>query len=112
MSDELNISLLQWFEQIQTNNQTEPPFENSPIDVAKDLLEHGRLVQHNDLIIIIPMRAGVDDAVHVEVEVVHLAIDVEAVVDALVDIGILIGQPPEHLGDAMEGRGGRRRPSH
>ena len=81
---------------------------NLPIDVAKDLLEHGRLVQHHNLIIIIPMRAGMDDAVHVEVEVVYLAIDVQAVVDALVDVGILVGQPPEHLGDAVKGRCGRR----
>ena len=82
---------------------------HSPIDVAEDLLEHGRLVQYDDLVVVVAVRAGVDDAVHVEVEVVDLPIDVKALVDALVDVGILIGQPPEHLGDAVEGRRGGRR---
>mmetsp|Transcript_11144 Transcript_11144/g.26201 ORF Transcript_11144/g.26201 Transcript_11144/m.26201 type:complete len:292 (+) Transcript_11144:1750-2625(+) len=92
----------------QVQHLARPDEAVEAIDVAKDLLEHGRLVQHDDFVVVVAVRAGVDDAVHVEVEVVHLAIDVEAVVDALVDVGILVGQPPEHLGDAVEGRGGRR----
>mmetsp|Transcript_23449 Transcript_23449/g.67568 ORF Transcript_23449/g.67568 Transcript_23449/m.67568 type:complete len:396 (+) Transcript_23449:1163-2350(+) len=76
------------------------------IDVAKDLLEHGRLVQDDDLVVVVAVRAGVDDAVHVQVEVVDLPIDVQAVVDPLVDVGVLVGQPTEHFGDAAEGRGG------
>ena len=90
------------------NNRSDPHAKNSPIDITKDLLEHGRLIQHNNLVVVVAMSTGVDDAVHVQIKVVDLAIDVQSVVDPLVDVGILIGQPAEHFGDAMEGRYGVR----
>ena len=82
--------------------------QNSPIDIAKDLLEHGRLIQDNNLVVVVAVSTGVDDAIHVQIEVVDLAIDVQSIIDPLVDVGILIGQPTEHFGDAMEGRYGVR----
>ena len=82
--------------------------QDSPIDVTEDLLEHGRLIQNNNLVVVVAMSTGVDDAVHVEIKVVDLAIDVEAIVDPLVDVGILVSQPTEHFGDAMKGRNGIR----
>ena len=82
--------------------------QNSPIDIAKDLLEHGRLIQDNNLVVVVAVSTGVDDAIHVQIKVIDLAIDVQSLIDPLVDVGILIGQPPEHFGDAMKGRSGVR----
>ena len=51
------------------------------------------------------MGAGVDDAVHVEVEVVDGGDGLGGAEAAVEDVGVLVGQPAEHFGDAKEGGG-------
>mmetsp|Transcript_5546 Transcript_5546/g.17558 ORF Transcript_5546/g.17558 Transcript_5546/m.17558 type:complete len:400 (-) Transcript_5546:30-1229(-) len=73
---------------------------------------------HRSQLGLVGVRAHVDDAVHVEVQVIHAAFAVgvggEAVGDALHDLRVLVGEPAEHLGDAMrdgqlpQRRGARR----
>mmetsp|Transcript_20651 Transcript_20651/g.43398 ORF Transcript_20651/g.43398 Transcript_20651/m.43398 type:complete len:218 (+) Transcript_20651:1816-2469(+) len=80
------------------------------IDVSKYLFEHFRFIEDGDLVFVIAVRAGVDDAVHVEVEVVDWGDGGGGTKAPVEDVGVLVCEPAEHFGDAEEsgGRGGRR----
>mmetsp|Transcript_1079 Transcript_1079/g.2987 ORF Transcript_1079/g.2987 Transcript_1079/m.2987 type:complete len:434 (+) Transcript_1079:1141-2442(+) len=60
---------------------------------------------------VVAVRAHVDDAVHVQVQVVDVraALGGQAVAHALHDARVLVRQPPEHLRNAVERRDARRR---
>jgi hypothetical protein len=73
------------------------------IDIAENLLEHLCLVQDRDLVLVIPVSARVDESVHVEVEVVDGRDGRGGSQSMIEDVGILVRQPAEHLGDAEEG---------
>ena len=77
-----------------------------PIDVTEYLLEHLRLVQYRDLVLVVPVRARVDDPVHVQIEVVDGGDGRPGPEPAVQYVGILVGEPAEHLGYAEEGGGG------
>ena len=49
------------------------------------------------------MRTGMNDTVHVQVEIFHLDIFGEALFEAVVDnVGVLVGEPSKHFGDSKE----------
>ena len=57
------------------------------------------------------MRARVDDPVHVQVEVVDGGYGRTGPKSTIQYVGILVGEPAEHLGYAEEGGGGGGRAS-
>ena len=78
----------------------------SPINIRKDLFEHSGFIKNNYCAFGISVGAWVNDAVHIQVEVVHLNVCRESVLETPVDVRVLIRQPPKHLGDPMQLRWG------
>mmetsp|Transcript_39618 Transcript_39618/g.84508 ORF Transcript_39618/g.84508 Transcript_39618/m.84508 type:complete len:257 (-) Transcript_39618:339-1109(-) len=73
------------------------------INVAENLFEHLRLVENGDLLLVVAVSARVDDAVHVEVEVIDGRDGRGRPETTVEDVRILICQPAEHFRDAEEG---------
>mmetsp|Transcript_7695 Transcript_7695/g.18855 ORF Transcript_7695/g.18855 Transcript_7695/m.18855 type:complete len:273 (+) Transcript_7695:1560-2378(+) len=82
------------------------------VHVQKDLFEHGGFVQKDKFVVVVSVRARVDNPVHVQIKVVDLNVLGQSLFEAVVDdIGILIREPAKHFGDSEESRARCRRRS-
>ncbi len=72
-----------------------------PVNIPKDLFEHGCLIQYNNLVTI-PMRTGVDDPIHIKIKIIDDSVTTQSFIETPINIGILVREPTEHLRDTKE----------